>query len=104
MIFDSEQQKNFILDCVRKYPTNYETALNLANAFGQSIQDGRIFDVKQQVEKFPLPGQPDQPTDTPKDATKEVKLEDLKKVAGNGDDQTARVKGEGQDLTKGPAK
>ena len=103
MIFDSEQQRNFVLDAVRKYPTNYETALNLATAFGQSIQDGRVISAKEQIEKFPLPGQPDQPA---KDATlsKEVKLEDIKKVAGNGDDQTARVKGEGQDLTKGPAK
>ena len=111
MICDTQEQKNFLLECVRKYPTTYETALNLANAFGQAIQDARVVSVNEQLEKIPVPGQPDQPTN---EATKDVKLEDLKKVQGNGDDQTARVQGgptpndpsgkAEQDLTKGPAK
>lgn len=54
MIFDSEQQKNFVLECVRKFPTTYETALQLANTFGQSLQDGRVVDIKDQLAKLPI--------------------------------------------------
>ncbi len=114
MICDTQEQKNFLLECVRKYPTTYETALNLANAFGQAIQDARVVPVKEQLEKIPPPGQPDQPKSAESTVNKDVKLEDLKKVQGNGDDQTARVQGgptpndpsekAEQDLTKGPAK
>ncbi len=53
MIFDSQDQKNFLLEAVRKYPCNYEQALQLANAFGQSVQDGQIIDIKRQVKAFP---------------------------------------------------
>jgi hypothetical protein len=62
MIYDSQEEKNYVLECVRKYPTNYETALNLANAFGQSLQDGRVIAVAEQVAKFPLGPAPTTPT------------------------------------------
>ncbi len=81
MIFDSDQQKNFILEAVRKYPTNYETALNLASSFGQAIQDGRIIDVKKQVAQFPL-----SVPKVPATIKKEIRVEDLEKVKGNGAD------------------
>jgi hypothetical protein len=42
MIFDSQEQKNFILDAVRKYPTTYGQALQLANEFGEAIQNGEV--------------------------------------------------------------
>lgn len=112
MIFDSDQQKNFILDCVRKYPTNYETALNLANAFGQAIQDGRIIDVKEQVAKFPIPiGKvPAEINDKPEAKTTDPSKPIGQKLEGsgngNGDEQTARVQNEGQQQPKaegGPA-
>ena len=106
MIYDSDAQRNFLLDCVRKYPTNYETALNCATAFGQSIQEGRVIPVKEQLEKFPLPkpqatGE-ENAKDATNEATKEVKInsEDLKKVAGNGSDAKEQPE---HDLTKGPA-
>jgi hypothetical protein len=53
MIFDSPEEKNFIQEAVRKYPCNYEQALQLANTFGQSIQDGQIIDIKAQLKAFP---------------------------------------------------
>ncbi len=53
MIFDNEGQKNFILECVRKLPCNYEQALQYANAFGQSIQDGQVVALAKQHEAFP---------------------------------------------------
>ncbi len=53
MIFDTQEQKNFLQEAVRKYPCNYEQALQLANAFGQSIQDGQVIDLKRQVKAFP---------------------------------------------------
>lgn len=53
MIFDSPEEKNFIQECVRKYPCNYEQALQLANTFGQSIQDGQVIDIKKQHKAFP---------------------------------------------------
>jgi hypothetical protein len=53
MIYDSEQQKAFILEAVKKYPTSYENALQLANAFGMSIQNGQVIDPKKQNEAFP---------------------------------------------------
>lgn len=60
MIYDSPEQKNFVLEAVRKFPCNYEQALQLANTFGQSIQDGQIVPGKQQAEAFP-PGKVPQP-------------------------------------------
>ncbi len=93
MIFDSEQQKNFILDAVRKYPTDYQTALNLANAFGQSIQDGRIIEVKKQLLALPMPVAPTPPK-VPASVTKEIKAEDLEKVKGNGNGEEATEKTE----------
>jgi hypothetical protein len=96
MIFDSDAQKNFMLDAVRKYPTNYETALNLANAFGQALQDGRVIDPKEQLKALPMTKAPKVPAQVTVDA------KDLKEVAGNGN------QGEGQEqtqpeATKGPA-
>jgi hypothetical protein len=87
MIFDSEQQKNFILDCVRKYPTNYETALNLAQAFGQSIQDGRIIDIKEQVAKFPLPKAPKIPAEVVKTGKAKVGSDN----GNSGQEETAKA-------------
>jgi hypothetical protein len=53
MIYDSEQQKQFILEAVKKYPTSYENALQLANAFGMAIQSGQVIDPKEQNKAFP---------------------------------------------------
>lgn len=58
MIYDSEQQKQFILEAVKKYPTTYETALQLANTFGLAIQSGQIVDPQKQLEAFPPPKGP----------------------------------------------
>jgi len=55
MIFDTPEQKNYVTECIRKYPCNYEQALQFANAFGQAIQDGQVIPVAQQNEKFPPP-------------------------------------------------
>jgi hypothetical protein len=85
MIFDSDQQKNFILDTVRKYPTNYETALNLAQAFGQSIQDGRIVDPKEQLAKFPMPKVPKIPAEVVKSGKGKV-------GSDNGNDSVPKEK------------
>ncbi len=75
MICDTPEQKNFILDCVRKYPTSYEIALQCANNFGQSIQDAQIIPIKDQLEKFPPPAAlPVAP----------VNQKDIKAVSGNG--------------------
>ncbi len=65
MIYDSEQEKTFILEAVKKYPTNYETALQLANSFGMSIQNGQVIDPQKQLEAFPPPGSPDSQESTP---------------------------------------
>ena len=48
MIYDSPEQKQFILEAVKKFPCNYEQALQLANTFGKSIQDGQIIPLKDQ--------------------------------------------------------
>ena len=53
MIYDSEQEKAFILEAVKKYPTNYENALQLANAFGMSIQNGQVIPLNEQNKAFP---------------------------------------------------
>lgn len=118
MIFDSEAQKNFVLEAVRKFPTNYETALQLANTFGQSLQEGQIIPIKQQLEKFPVQGiakageKSPTPTDggskaADTDPTKAVKVtikgEDLKKVADNGAEMPSAKEQPAHDLTKGPA-
>lgn len=55
MIYDSVEQKNFIVEAVKKYPCNYESALQLANNFGQSIQDGRVLPVAVQLKALPMP-------------------------------------------------
>lgn len=69
MIFDNDQQKNFILDAVSKYPTNYQNALQLANAFGLSIQNGRVIPNDDQLKalplkKYPIPAMPGNPQQT----------------------------------------
>ena len=99
MIFDSEAQKNFILEAVRKYPTNYETALNLANSFGQALQDGRVIVIKEQLKALPMPA-PKVPAEVTKDAAPSGN--------GNGDAKEQAAKAEGgttvpHDYTKGPA-
>jgi hypothetical protein len=53
MICDSVEQRAFIQDAVRKYPTDYQTALQLANTFGQSIQDAQIIPLKDQPKAKP---------------------------------------------------
>ena len=59
MIYDSPEQKQFILEAIKKYPCNYENALQLANTFGQSIQDGQIIPLKDQPAPKPAKvGQP----------------------------------------------
>ncbi len=88
MICDSPEQKNFLLEAVRKYPCNYEMALQLANQFGQSIQDAQIIPIKTQHEKFPPPKLPIPagPVTVTGDGKKviDLKAKDLKAVAGNG--------------------
>jgi len=48
MIYDTPEQKQFVLEAIKKYPCNYENALQLANAFGASIQNGQIIPLKDQ--------------------------------------------------------
>lgn len=50
MIYDSESQKAFIQECVRKYPTTYEKAIQLCNSFGAAVQNGEVVDPKLQQE------------------------------------------------------
>ena len=59
MIYDSPEQKQFILEAIKKYPCNYENALQLANTFGKSIQDGQIIPLKDQP--APKPAKAGQP-------------------------------------------
>ena len=53
MIYDTPEQKQFIIEAVKKFPCNYEQALQLANHFGQSIQDGTIIPLKDQPKGIP---------------------------------------------------
>lgn len=53
MIYDSPEQKQFILEAIKKFPTNYENALQLCNAFGVAIQGGRIIPVAEQNKALP---------------------------------------------------
>lgn len=55
MIFDTPEQKNYVTECIRKFPCNYEQALQYANAFGQAIQDGQVIAVVEQNKAFPPP-------------------------------------------------
>jgi hypothetical protein len=93
MIYDSPEQKQFILEAIKKYPCNYENALQLANNFGQAIQDGRVVPVKQQLEAIPLP--------KPKAAQVEPNL--VEPNAGgsgqNGNRKTRRAKKAGKSTT-----
>ncbi len=104
MIFDSPEIKNYLMECVRKFPCNYEQALQYANAFGQTIQDGQVIPVAQQHEKFPPP----KPLVPAKPVTPQVPAANR----GNGSDPVAETCQEntdteatkpGPDLTKGPA-
>jgi len=61
MIYDSIEQKQFILEAVKKFPCNYEQALQLANTFGQGIQDGQVIPLKDQQKADPA----DQAAPTP---------------------------------------
>lgn len=48
MICDSPEQLAFIQEAVRKYPCNYEQALQLANNYGLSIQNATIIPLDKQ--------------------------------------------------------
>lgn len=61
MIYDSPEQKAFILECVKKLPTTYEAALQFANLFGQAIQDGQIIPIKDQPKPKAPPAPPAPP-------------------------------------------
>ena len=62
MIYDSPEQKQFILEAVKKFPCNYEQALQLANTFGQGIQDGQVIPPKDQPKAKTADQQPTAPT------------------------------------------
>ena len=70
MIYDSPEQKQFVLEAIKKFPCNYEQALQLANTFGLAIQEGQIIPLKDQpkgkpadqVAPAPPAGKPDPKT------------------------------------------
>ena len=53
MIYDSPEQKQFVLEAIKKFPCNYEQALQLANTFGLAIQEGQIIPLKDQPKGKP---------------------------------------------------
>lgn len=56
MIYDSPEQKQYIHTCVKKCREwDYEQTLQLAQQFGQGIQDGQIIPIKDQLKAFPPP-------------------------------------------------
>jgi hypothetical protein len=65
MIYDSPEQKQFILECVKKFPCNYEQALQLAHTFGPAIQEGQVADPKAQAKAFPNKARDVQPVKPP---------------------------------------
>lgn len=82
MIYDSPEQKQFILEAVKKYPCTYENALQLANHFGQGIQDGQIIPPKDQPKpKAPpeVPAATDDPNARPANRRNRRALKSVKK-------------------------
>lgn len=42
MIFDSENQKNFIIETIKKYPCTYEEAVKISQSFMQDVVNGEV--------------------------------------------------------------
>lgn len=110
MICDSPEQKNFLLDAVRKYPCNYETALNLAQAFGSAIQDAQVVKLEVQNEKFPRAANQGgnvpikKPANVPSDNGNDKPApEETAKQAEATDPAEPSHSPPAHDLTKGPA-
>jgi hypothetical protein len=66
--------------------------LNLANAFGQALQDGRVIDVKEQLKALPLAKRATGAGSVPAEVVKDAAPSDNGKD-GNVKNETASTKG-----------